>query len=126
MLPSHSATISVLEVLAKTQAFFSIDPDLMQEIKRWIQLRQEDDGSFTPLPADIKIYDDLYTKFFNVTTPKRIYFENCVEMTAETLIVLQEIAIDNDVSSKTKNEILKKIQIYYSVILKHYAKPNHI
>lgn len=98
MLSSHTATISVLEALTKTQSFFSIDPELLQEIKRWIQLRQEDDGSFTPLPADMKINDNIYTKFVN-ETPKFTYFEHSVELTAETLIVLHEIAIETDVSS---------------------------
>lgn len=99
MLSSHSATINVLEALTKTQPFFNIDPDLVQEIKRWIQLRQEDDGSFTPLPADMKINDNIYTKFANIT-PKFTYFEHSVELTAETLIVLHEIEIENDVSFK--------------------------
>lgn len=99
MLSSHSATIYVLEVLVRTQGFFNIDPYLIQEIKRWVQLRQEDNGSFTPLPADVKINDDSYSKFTN-QTPKFTYFEHSVELTAETLIALNELQIESDVSYK--------------------------
>lgn len=55
MLGSHRATVYTLEALTKVQTYFAVDPDLIQAIKRWVQLRQEDDGRFTPLPADVKL-----------------------------------------------------------------------
>ncbi|ENN78748.1 hypothetical protein YQE_04786, partial [Dendroctonus ponderosae] len=54
MLGSHRVTVSVLEALSKIQLYFNIDPDLIQAVKRWVQLRQEDDGRFTPLDGDVK------------------------------------------------------------------------
>lgn len=119
MLSSHTATIYVLEALAKTQAFFSIDPYLVQEIKRWVQLRQEDDGSFTPLPADMKINDNIYTKFVN-STPKFTYYEHSVELTAETLIVLHEIEIENDVSLEHSLCIYFNLKINLKNAIKHF------
>lgn len=52
MFGSHKATVTVLTVLGEIQAYANIDPDVIESIKRWVQLRQEDDGRFTPLQAD--------------------------------------------------------------------------
>lgn len=59
MFGSHKATVTVMTVLCRIQAYANIDPDLIQSIKRWVQLRQEDDGRFTPLQADQPIDADL-------------------------------------------------------------------
>lgn len=99
MLSSHTATVQILEALTKTQSFFSVDPDLVQEVKRWIQLRQEDDGSFTPLPADVRIQNDspAIRSSLNITNDF-LKFEHTVQITAETVIILFEVGIENKVS----------------------------
>lgn len=100
MLGSHRSTVSILEALTKVQTYFSVDPDLIQAIKRWVQLRQEDDGRFTPLDADFKLPS---TYGFNPTkrnlTSEAVIFENVVEITAETVIALYEIGIESDADS---------------------------
>lgn len=88
-----------MEALTKTQGFFSVDPELLQEVKRWVQQRQEDNGSFVPLAADAKISDKSYPVDTS-DTPKFTHFEHSVEMTAETLVLLKEIEVENEVSIK--------------------------
>lgn len=101
MLASHRATVSILEALTKVQSYFSVDPELIQSVKRWVQLRQEDDGRFTPLDADIKLpsYGLDFDKK-NATSNAEL-FENIVEITAETVIALYEIGIESDADSGT-------------------------
>ncbi|PSN44641.1 hypothetical protein C0J52_07735 [Blattella germanica] len=83
-LGSHSNTVSVLELLAKSQSYTSVDPVLVAGIKRWIQQRQGDDGSFSPLPMDT-----------TTVTPKNLsdthFLERQVELTAETLVTLLQV-----------------------------------
>ncbi|XP_030749609.1 C3 and PZP-like alpha-2-macroglobulin domain-containing protein 8 [Sitophilus oryzae] len=111
MFGSHKATVSILEVLSKVQLYFSIDPDLIQAVKRWIQLRQEDDGRFTPLDADIK-FSTTNSSSYGIPrkniTPETLRFESVVEITAETVIVLYEIGIETDTDSDT----LQKAKIF--------------
>lgn len=99
MLASHTATVRILEVLTEIQNFFNIDPDLIQGIKRWIQLRQEDDGRFSPLPGDLKISE--------------------IEITAETVLVLYKIEIESDTDSET----LQKAKIFLENSLPKLQSP---
>lgn len=112
MLGSHKATVVILEILMKVQHYFDIDPDLIQEIKKWVQLRQEDDGSFLPLPADVKLTsnenDNKMAENNKIKDNETIYFEHIVEMTAETVITLFEIGIESDTDSET----LQKAKIF--------------
>nr|XP_022903768.1 C3 and PZP-like alpha-2-macroglobulin domain-containing protein 8 [Onthophagus taurus] len=104
MLSSHKTTVSVLEILLVVRRFFNIDPDLLQGIKKWIQLRQEDNGSFLPLPADInlsKIMDGNETK-------NNESFREIVQITARTVIILLEIGIESDEDSDS----LQKAKIF--------------
>lgn len=105
MLGSHRATVAILEILTKVQNYFNIDPDLIQGIKRWVQLRQEDDGSFLPLPADVKLSPneiDTRNQDGEITkTNETLSFEHIVEITAETVITLFEIGIESDADSET-------------------------
>lgn len=103
MLGSHKSTIMVLEALTKTQSYFNVDPELIQNIKRWVQLRQEDDGSFTPLPADVKLTSQIIEQ-----KPEQQNLEHVSEITAETVIALYEIGIENDVDSDT----LQKAKVF--------------
>lgn len=103
MLGSHKSTIMVLEALTKTQSYFNVDPELIQNIKRWVQLRQEDDGSFTPLPADVKLPSRIIQQ-----KPEQQNLEHVTEITAETVIALYEIGIENDVDSDT----LQKAKVF--------------
>lgn len=100
MLSSHRTTVEILEALMKVQSYFSVDPELIQSIKRWVQLRQEDDGSFTPLPADIKLNTQADRARYNLTADLK-QFEEVMETTAETVITLFEIGIETDVDSDT-------------------------
>lgn len=104
MFGSHAATVLILEALTKVQSYFSIDPDLIQAIKRWVQLRQEDDGRFTPLPADVKLPS---TSRRNLSYEIAL-LEHVIEITADTVIALYEIGIENDADSDT----LQKAKIF--------------
>ncbi|KAJ8919223.1 hypothetical protein NQ315_012211 [Exocentrus adspersus] len=123
MLGSHRVTVSILEALTKVQTYFSVDPDLIQAIKRWVQLRQEDDGRFTPLDADLKLPS---TYGFNPTkknlTSEAMVFENVVEITAETVIALYEIGIESDADSDT----LQKAKIFLENSLPNVESPETI
>ncbi|KAL1505490.1 hypothetical protein ABEB36_005049 [Hypothenemus hampei] len=119
MLGSHRATVSILEALSKVQQFFNIDPDLIQTIKRWLQLRQEDDGRFTPLDADQKFPSPNNSR--NVSS-EVAHFENIVEITAETVIALYEIGIETDVDSDT----LQKAKIFLENSLPTVESPETI
>lgn len=93
MISSHKATVFVLQALLETQGFFSIDPELIQGATRWIQLRQDDDGSFPPLPADIKIPTDNLTS--TKPTNDSALLQQIAEITAETLVVFHEYPIES-------------------------------
>ncbi|KRT82514.1 hypothetical protein AMK59_3819, partial [Oryctes borbonicus] len=111
MLGSHKSTVAILEMLTKVQNYFNIDPDLIQGIKRWVQLRQEDDGSFLPLPADVKLTsyeNDNKIPENKIRDNETLSFEHIVEMTAETIITLFEIGIESDADSET----LQKAKIF--------------
>lgn len=105
MLSSHKTTLDILDALIKVQSYFNMDPDLIQSIKRWVQLRQEDDGSFTPLSADIKLNNpieyDTNGNDKNNTTNNLKQLEHVMEITAETVITLFEIGIETDADSDT-------------------------
>ncbi|XP_069675584.1 C3 and PZP-like alpha-2-macroglobulin domain-containing protein 8 isoform X2 [Periplaneta americana] len=88
-LGSHSNTVNVLELLSKTQSYTSVDPVLVSGIKRWIQQRQADDGSFSPLPTDSttavpRNFSDAHV------------LDSQVEMTAETLVTLLQVGLENE------------------------------
>lgn len=100
MLSSHTTTVAILGALIKVQSYFNMDPDLIQSIKRWVQLRQEDDGSFTPLSADIKLNNQITNNKANISDNlKRL--EHVMEITAETVITLFEIGIESDNDADT-------------------------
>ena len=96
MLGSHTATVSILEILAKIQPHFGVDPELLRGVKRWVQLRQEDDGGFLPLPADV----DLSAAESDANRTARAR-ELVLEMTAETVMTLLEVGVESDVDSDT-------------------------
>lgn len=97
MVGSHKSTVSILKALMETQTYFSIDPDVIQGATRWVQLRQEDDGSFTPLPADVKFFpSSLSVDTYNKNKSREIsLLEQIAEITAETLITFHEYPIEN-------------------------------
>nr|CAD7262807.1 unnamed protein product [Timema shepardi] len=94
---SHRDTVTILELLSKVQSYLSVDPELMVGIKRWIQQRQSDDGSFSPLPND--------TTFQDITANNKNSFKletlhQNVEITAETLTTLLQVGLENEVDSE--------------------------
>nr|CAD7199243.1 unnamed protein product [Timema douglasi] len=94
---SHRDTVTILELLSKAQSYLSVDPELMVGIKRWIQQRQSDDGSFSPLPN--------YTTVRDITANNKNSFKletlhQNVEITAETLTTLLEVGLENEVDSE--------------------------
>ncbi|KAF5292759.1 hypothetical protein FQR65_LT11167 [Abscondita terminalis] len=95
MVGSHKSTLAILKALMETQAFFTIDPDLIQGATRWIQLRQEDDGSFTPLPADVKASISRESSKYDLVNPEIIQLEQIVDLTAETLITFRDYPFEN-------------------------------
>lgn len=76
------------------QSYTSVDPVLVSGIKRWIQQRQADDGSFSPLPTDN-----------GITTPRNpsesYILDSQVEITAETLVTLLQVGLESEVSVQT-------------------------
>lgn len=113
-MSSHLSTIKMLEILTKIQSYYPVDPNLLQSIKKWIQMRQEPDGSFAPLAADKEVdYYPVDMKKNNGTetevneyyyydkdgnmTEEEIESERKVEITAETLATLLEVGIENEV-----------------------------
>ncbi|KAL3279235.1 hypothetical protein HHI36_016748 [Cryptolaemus montrouzieri] len=125
MLSSHKVTLSILEALTKVQTYFGIDPDLIQSVKRWIQLRQEDDGRFSPLPADMKLgSSEGKNEAFEVRnlTSDAAIFEHITEITAETVIVLFDIGIETDADSET----IQKAKIFLENSLPNIQTPEAI
>ncbi|RZC42492.1 C3 and PZP-like alpha-2-macroglobulin domain-containing protein 8, partial [Asbolus verrucosus] len=119
MLGSHSATVSILEALTRVQTYFSVDPELIQAIKRWVQLRQEDDGRFTPLPADVKLPPQADRKNLSAEIALQ---EHVVGITADTVIALYEIGIEGDADSDT----LQKAKIFLENSLPKLQLPETI
>ncbi|CAG9764576.1 unnamed protein product [Ceutorhynchus assimilis] len=124
MLGSHRATVSILEALSKVQLYFNVDPDLIQAIKRWVQLRQEDDGRFMPLDADVKlpILNSSDGSVSKIQSSEVAHLENIVEITAETVIALYDIGIETDADSDT----LQKAKIFLENSLPNVESPETI
>lgn len=137
-MSSHLSTIKILEILSKIQSYYPIDPDLLQAIKKWIQNRQDPDGSFTPLAADKEVdyypvdmtksngtYKEVdvneyyyYDKDGNMTQ-EEINWERRVEVTAETLVALLEVGVENQVDA----DVAKKSQKYLESNLHNLTSP---
>ncbi|KAI8420732.1 hypothetical protein MSG28_007955 [Choristoneura fumiferana] len=132
-MSSHLATIRTLEILTKIQSYYPVDPELLQSIKKWIQNRQNPDGSFTPLAADKEV--DYYpveiikangtTKDVDVNeyyyydkdgnmSQEEIDWERRVEVTAETLVALLEVGVENqmdaNIAKRAQNYLEKNVQ----------------
>ncbi|XP_063546821.1 C3 and PZP-like alpha-2-macroglobulin domain-containing protein 8 [Cydia strobilella] len=137
-MSSHLSTIKILEILTKIQSYYPIDPDLLQSIKRWIQNRQNPDGSFTPLAADKEV--DYYPAEITKTngtakevdvneyyyydkdgnmTEEEIEWERRVEVTAETLVALLEVGVESQMDA----EIAKRAQTYLEKNLYNLTSP---
>ncbi|CAG9135360.1 unnamed protein product [Plutella xylostella] len=137
-MSSHMSTIQILEILSKIQSYYPIDPDLLQSIKKWIQNRQQPDGSFIPLPADKEIdYYPVDVKKLNSTegeanvrdyymydkdgnaTKETLEWERRVELTAETLSTLLEVGIENQRDAN----VAKKAQKFLEKNLYNLTSP---
>ncbi|RVE54583.1 hypothetical protein evm_000704 [Chilo suppressalis] len=137
-MSSHLSTIRILEILSKIQSYYPVDPDLLQNIKKWIQARQGSDGSFTPLPADKEVdYYPVDIKKTNATqkevdvneyyyydkdgnmTQDEIDWERTVEVTAETMVALLEVGVENQVDANT----VQKAQSYLEKNLYNLTSP---
>ncbi|XP_050680275.1 C3 and PZP-like alpha-2-macroglobulin domain-containing protein 8 [Leptidea sinapis] len=124
---SHLSTIKILEILSKIQSYYPIDPDLLQSVKTWIQKRQNTDGSFTPLEADkevdyypvslkklnesdvdVDVHEYYYFDKDGNMTDDKIEAERTVEVTAETLVALLEVGVENQLDE----DVAKKAQRY--------------
>jgi len=73
------------------QSYTSVDPVLVSGMKRWIQQRQADDGSFSPLPTDNGIITPRNPSESHI-------LDNQVEITAETLVTLLQVGLESEVS----------------------------
>ncbi|CAK1579578.1 unnamed protein product [Parnassius mnemosyne] len=135
-MSSHLSTIKILEILTKIQSYYPIDPDLLQKIRKWIQSRQDADGSFSPLPADKEVdYYQVEMKNSNGTemevneyyyydkdgnmTEKEIEWERRVEVTAETLAALLEVGVENQFDAN----VAKKSQAYLEKNIYNLTSP---
>ncbi|CAH2085318.1 unnamed protein product [Euphydryas editha] len=137
-ISSHLSTIKILEILNKIQSYYPIDPNLLQSIKNWIQKRQNPDGSFTPLAADKEVdYYPVEIKNVNSTdkevdvneyyyydrdgnmTQDEIEWERTVEVTAETLVTLLEVGVENQLDA----DIAKKAQKYLEKNIYNLTSP---
>ncbi|XP_034828640.2 C3 and PZP-like alpha-2-macroglobulin domain-containing protein 8 [Maniola hyperantus] len=135
---SHLSTIKILEILNKIQSYYPVDPNLLQSIKHWIQSRQNPDGSFTPLPADKEVdYYPVEIKQSNSSekeidvneyyyydrdgnmTQQEIEWERTIEVTAETLVTLLEVGVENQLDA----DIAKKAQTYLEKNLYNLTSP---
>lgn len=115
-MTSHLSTIKMLEILTKIQSYYPVDPELLHNIKKWVQSRQNPDGSFTPMAADKEVdYYPVEMRNNNQTrkdvdvneyyyydkdgnmTQTEIHWERKVEVTAETLVSLLEVGVENQV-----------------------------
>ncbi|KAK9879289.1 hypothetical protein WA026_004140 [Henosepilachna vigintioctopunctata] len=124
MLGSHKITLSILEALTKIQIYFGVDPDLIQSVKRWVQLRQEDDGRFSPLPADIKlgVNQDRIQNIDMKNITNSALLEYVSEITAETLMTLHDIGMETDADSET----IQKAKIFLENSLPNIESPEAI
>ncbi|KOB78488.1 Uncharacterized protein OBRU01_02344 [Operophtera brumata] len=137
-MSSHLSTIKILEILTKIQSYYPIDPELLLSIKKWIQSRQNPDGSFTPLSADKEVdYYPVDMKQTNGTqqdvdvneyyyydkdgnmTEEEIEWERRVEVTAETLATLLEVGVENQVDA----DVAVKAQSYLEKNLHNLTSP---
>ncbi|XP_059058576.1 C3 and PZP-like alpha-2-macroglobulin domain-containing protein 8 [Achroia grisella] len=137
-MSSHLSTVKILEILTKIQSYYPIDPDLLQNIKKWIQGRQNNDGSFSPLAADKEVdYYPVEIKKINGTdkdidvneyyyydkdgnmTQEEIEWERTVEVTAETLVALLEVGVESQMDA----DIAKKAQSYLEKNLYNLTSP---
>lgn len=119
-MSSHLSTIKILEILSKIQSYYPVDPELLQNIRKWIQTRQNSDGSFTPLAADkevdyypvditksngtakeVDVNEYYYYDKDGNMTQEEIDWERRVEVTAETLVALLEVGVENQVRNRT-------------------------
>ncbi|XP_032516317.2 C3 and PZP-like alpha-2-macroglobulin domain-containing protein 8 [Danaus plexippus] len=135
---SHLSTIKILEILNKIQSYYPVDPELLQSIKSWIQSRQNPDGSFTPLAADKEVdYYPVEIKNVNGTdaefdvneyyyydkdgnmTQEVIEYERTVEVTAETLVSLLEVGVENQVDA----DVAKLAQTYLENNVRNLTSP---
>lgn len=144
-MSSHLYTIKILEILSKIQAYYPVDPELLQSIKKWIQKRQNRDGSFTPLPADKEVdYYPVEMKKINGTetevdvneyyyydkdgnmTQEEIDWERRVEVTAETLTALLEVGVENQVRIYKEFAFLYIIyEQYFTIKYKYSGQITH-
>ncbi|CAB3235980.1 unnamed protein product [Arctia plantaginis] len=137
-MSSHLSTIKILEILTKIQSYYPVDPDLLQAIKKWIQKRQNSDGSFTPLAADkevdyypidmpksnstmkdIDVNEYYYYDKDGNMTQKEIDWERKVEVTAETLVTLLEVGVENQIDA----DVAMKSQKYLEQNLHNLTSP---
>ncbi|KAF9791809.1 hypothetical protein SFRURICE_020208 [Spodoptera frugiperda] len=137
-MSSHLSTIKILEILTKIQSYYPIDPELLQNIKKWIQKRQNADGSFTPLAADkevdyypvditksngtakeVDVNEYYYYDKDGNMTQEEIDWERRVEVTAETLVALLEVGVENQVDA----DVAKKSQNYLEHNLHNLTSP---
>ncbi|XP_026333494.1 C3 and PZP-like alpha-2-macroglobulin domain-containing protein 8 [Hyposmocoma kahamanoa] len=137
-MSSHLSTIKILEILTKIQSYYPIDPELLLSIKKWIQNRQNDDGSFTPLAADKEVdYYPVEIPIMNGTdkevdvneyyyydkdgnmTEEEIEWERKVEVTAETLVALLEVGVEN----KMDAEVATRAQTYLESNIHNLTSP---
>ncbi|CAK1541321.1 unnamed protein product [Leptosia nina] len=133
---SHVSTIKILEILNKIQSYYPIDPELLHSVKSWVQKRQNLDGSFTPLPADKEVdYYPVDLKKLNDTevdvneyyyydkdgnmTDEEIIAERTVEVTAETLVALLEIGVEDQLDA----DVAQKAQAYLEKHLHKLTSP---
>ncbi|KAJ0177920.1 hypothetical protein K1T71_006793 [Dendrolimus kikuchii] len=137
-MTSHLSTIKILEILTKIQSYYPVDPELLQNIKKWVQSRQNSDGSFTPMDADkevdyypVEMHSDngthkdvdvneyyYYDKDGNMTQSE-IDWERKVEITAETLVSLLEVGVENQVDA----DVAVKAQSYLEHNLHNLTSP---
>ncbi|CAH1398277.1 unnamed protein product [Nezara viridula] len=84
------SSVEVLDLLSRVQSIMSIDPGLVQNLKKWVQSNQEEDGSFKPHFMDIT--PDNMTGCTDL--------ERTISTTADALAALINIGIENDNDSK--------------------------
>lgn len=109
MLVTRRSTVTILELLTEAQAYFSVDAELVAAAKRWVQSRQAEDGSFAPPLTDLR---DGAEDAAVVGPPRKpssssradgrnatadAALEQRIETTAETLVTLLEVGVENEV-----------------------------
>lgn len=99
------STVTILELLTEAQAYFSVDANLVAATKRWVQSRQEQDGSFSPPLADLR--DGAEEPMpgpgsSHADLGPGMELEQRVETTAETLVTLLEVGVENEVRGRNR------------------------